>query len=143
MSQSAQWSSTRGLSRKLFSWFVVNSQCLFIRTESIMNFKPFKIMESVSDDNRKVVFKIMHDRRKHFRFMPYTTFLVEVEIHTDNEDRLKEFSKIQLLAIDVFGAFMFSNSIIGDVLLNHYLDRMLEKLSEQMSENDPDIQGIA
>lgn len=119
-----------GMITRLFKWLLVKAKCEFIHSDVAENFTPFRIMETRIDECRSLTFSVMKDRRKRPLLTFSKTFLVKAEIHHDLPDRLKEYNDIQLLAIDIFFSYFFSDEVVSDVLLNNYLDKMINDLKK-------------
>jgi len=119
-----------GMITRLFKWLLVKAKCEFIRSDMADNFTPFRVMETRIDEGRSLTFSIMKDRRKRPLLTFSKTFLVKAEIHHDLPDRLKEYNDIQLLTVDVLFASVFTDEVVSDVLLNHYLDKIISDLKE-------------
>jgi hypothetical protein len=117
--------------RFLFRYFVSRSKFIFIHVDNFKTWTPFRRLEVTLSDGKLLIFSILHNRRRRHWMNLCVTYLIHVEIHHGLHDNLHSFIRDHLLTIDVWGGFLFRDKIVGDVLMENYLDRMIAVLQDE------------
>lgn len=118
---------------KIFKWIVTQTGYYFITTTTNRTYSAFRAMEICLDNNRTIKFSIAKDARKKpvwQRLCLIETFLVFAEINTNFSSALLVAGKNKLVVMNVPLGRLFSDEMIGEVLLDIYLDKLIDDLSD-------------
>ena len=116
----------------LFKFLVSRAQFMFIHVYSFHEWTPIRKLELTFNDDRKLSFSILHDRRKRNFFDFHVTYLIYIKILEDKMGSLSRLNNHHLLTLDVPFGFMFSDKIVANAILDNYLDIMIELLESKM-----------
>lgn len=116
------------LAHMLFKYLVSRSKFIFIGNNSAKNWAGFRKLEVTLSDDRQLIFSFLHNRRRRSAWDIFITYMVHVEVNVETNDGLTELLENNMLTVDVpFGSW-FSNDVVGDVLIENYLDNIINIL---------------